>query len=204
MALEWRQHKRGRETPNATVVKLKICLVGDSAVGKTSLVHRYVRDQFNDDYLKSFGAKVAKKTLMIPWNGSEVQVDMILWDVAGAGGLESVLKRDYLAGTQGVLIVCDATDSKTLYGMTDWIEAVRKLTGDVPVQIVINKSDACDEEAAGLSLSPDGSISCIRVSARTGNNVERAFYELASRIVLERMEKTMASPRSASAVRPQA
>jgi GTPase SAR1 family protein len=154
MALEWRQHKRGRETPNATVVKLKICLVGDSAVGKTSLVRRYVRDQF--------------------------------------------------AGTQGVLIVCDATDSKTLYGMTDWIEAVRKLTGDVPVQIVINKSDACDEEAAGLSLSPDGSISCIRVSARTGNNVERAFYELASRIVLERMEKTMASPRSASAVRPQA
>jgi GTPase SAR1 family protein len=161
-----------------------------------------VKDQFDDDYLKSFGAKIAKKTLRIPWNGSEIRVDMILWDIAGVGGVESVLQKDYLLGTQGVLAVCDATDSKTLHGMTDWVEAVRKLTGEVPVQIVINKSDACGD-TPGLSLSSDGSITCIRASAKTGSNVEKAFFELARKVVRERMAK-ISPVQSDSAVRPQA
>ncbi len=202
--MEWRHNARGRDTPDAMVVKLKICLVGDSAVGKTSLVRRYVKDQFDDDYLKTVGAKIAKKTLIIPWNGTEIRVDMILWDLAGIGGRESVLGRGYLAGTQGVLAVCDATDDRTMSGVTDWIQTVRELVGDVPVQIVINKADARDADAPGLSLNVDGSISCIRVSAKTGSNVEKAFYDLAKNIVLEGIAQRMATEEGRPVLRPQA
>lgn len=196
--------RRGRETLDEMVVKLKICLVGDPAVGKTSLVRRYVKDQFDDDYLKTVGAKIAKKTLTIPWNGTEIRVDMILWDIAGLGGRDSVLRRDYLVGTQGVLAVCDATDDKTVSGVADWVEAIRELAGDVPVQIVINKADACDSDSPGISVNLDGSVSCIRASAKTGSNVERAFYDLARIIVLERMAQKIASLEGRPLSRPQA
>lgn len=178
---------RGRDTPENLIIKLKICLVGDPAVGKTSLVRRYVKDQFDDEYLKTVGAKIAKKTLVIPWNGAEIRVDMILWDIAGMRGKDSILKRDYLYGTQGVLAVCDATDDKTIASVGDWIAVVKDLVGDVPIQVVINKSEI--ESATpepGWSVLSDGT-SCIRASAKTGDNVERAFYDLAKRVVTERM-----------------
>ncbi|MFQ6128552.1 MAG: Rab family GTPase [Thermoplasmata archaeon] len=188
------------------VVKLKICLVGDPAVGKTSLIRRYVKDQFNDEYLKTVGAKIAKKTLTIPLNGTEIRVDMILWDIAGMGGKDSILRRDYLYGTQGVLAVCDATDSKTISGLGDWIEAVRKLAGDVPIRIVINKTDMDDgalEEEPRTFPSADSGTSCIRTSAKTGDNVERAFYDLAKSIVLDKIIARMRSGETAPLLRSQ-
>ncbi|MFQ5910211.1 MAG: Rab family GTPase [Thermoplasmata archaeon] len=195
---------RGRDTPDETIVKLKICLVGDSAVGKTSLVRRYVKDQFNDEYLKTVGAKVAKKTVTIPWNGTMIRVDMILWDIAGMGGMDSVFRRDYLWGTQGVLAVCDATDDKTISRVGGWVKAVRELAGDVPIQVVINKADADDASVSNDPRVPrvDSNISWIRTSAKTGDNVERAFYELAKSIVLEKMIPKLAS-RESSLPRPQ-
>lgn len=178
---------RGSDTER-TIVKLKICLIGDPEVGKSSLVRRYVEDQFDNEYLKTVGAKVAKKSVVIPWNGTRVEVNMMLWDIAGERGFDSVLRREYLFGTQGVLAVCDATDRQSVTGVGDWVAAVRELVGDVPVQIVVNKSDV------NGSPEPEWPVEgqLIHVSAKTGDNVERAFYELAKAIVLERIAMTEA------------
>src|SRR3972149_6589742 len=90
-------------------VKAKICLVGDVAVGKTSLIKRFVHDQFEDRYISTLGAKVSKKEIVIQGNGAAVDVDMTIWDIMGEKGFRELLKEAYFHGAQGVLAVCDVT-----------------------------------------------------------------------------------------------
>src|SRR3989337_971296 len=97
-------------------MKVKICLVGEGAVGKTCLIRRFVHDQFDDRYISTLGAKVSKKELLVD-------------------------------GAQGVLAVLDVTRKETLTELHDWIAAVVKVTGNIPVEILANKADLKDQMA---------------------------------------------------------
>jgi len=177
------------EPPVHDRVKVKLCLVGDSGVGKTSLIRRYVLDMFDDLYIQTLGAKVTKKTIMLPvYNpGPPLEVVITIWDVMGNAGFRELLKESYFYGCQGILAVADVTQRATLEDLDGWIDRAWDVAGDVPVHILVNKVDI--EE--GHAVAPDrvkafseayGSP-YLFTSAKRGDNVGRAFDDLARRIV---------------------
>lgn len=170
------------------VAKLKIGLVGDSAVGKTSLIRRFVLDQFDDKYAKTIGAKVSKKEIYLPLpKEKHVRVDMTIWDVIGERNIAELYFQAHFKGMQGILAVADITRSSTLKSIDGWAASVRHAAGDVPVYILVNKMDLEDEFDMELSeaskYSKGVGSPCAFTSAKTGKNVERAFTELADWII---------------------
>ena len=169
-------------------MKVKVCLVGEGAVGKTALIRRFIHDQFDDRYISTLGAKVSKKELVVknPKADGDIAVDMTIWDIMGEKGFRELLKEAYFHGAQGVLAVCDLTRKDTLGELHDWIAAVHKVTGQIPIQFLANKVDlekqrAVSEEdvrkVADVHKSP-----YLFTSARTGLNVESGFQSLAGMI----------------------
>src|SRR3990170_3177750 len=120
-------------------MKMKICLVGEAAVGKTSLIRRFVLDDFDDKYIQTLGTKVSKKELSLanPVGGSELKVDMTIWDIMGQKGFRELLKEAYFYGAKGIIAVCDVTRRSTLDDLDDWIEGVYSVTGRIPIHLSI-------------------------------------------------------------------
>lgn len=172
---------------SAKKVSKKICVLGDPAVGKTSLIRRFVINAFDDKYLTTIGAKIVKKEIAVPAGGGNPPVDLTLmiWDIAGQKTLGNV-KQAYYRGTEGAMIVCDITRRETLMTTIDWIKTLMQITGDVPVILMANKSDLMDralfgqaemKEVANTTQAP-----FLLTSAKTGQNVNEAFNLLSKMI----------------------
>lgn len=159
---------------------IKLCLLGDGAVGKTSLVRRYVFDVFDDKYLMSFGTKVTKKSFRV----GEVDLDLMIWDILGQKSQEA-LHAAYYRGAAGALAVCDFTRPDTMKNLKTWLGSFRSMVGDMPVIILGNKSDLertftlAELEAFGASVG----CQVIETSAKTGLNVELAFSEMGKKLM---------------------
>ena len=163
----------------------KICMLGAFAVGKTSLVSRYVHDIFSDRYLTTIGVKVEKKTITF---SERDPVDLIVWDLAGEDELMRV-RTVYLRGTAGYLLVVDGTRAATLATARELRDRVRSEIGEVPYAVLLNKADLRDdwevdvEQARELATSPD---LFFQTSAKTGDSVDKAFRELATLVTASR------------------
>jgi len=165
-------------------MKAKVCLVGEGAVGKTCLIRRFIHEQFDDKYISTLGAKVSKKEINVagPNPGDNLKMDMTIWDIMGEKGFRELLKEAYFHGAQGILAVCDVTRRATLADLSEWIEAVNRVTGNIPVVYLGNKSDltenvqVTEEELRKFATSQKAPW--LYTSAKTGLNVEKAFGEL--------------------------
>ncbi len=160
---------------------IKLCLLGDGAVGKTSLVRRFVFDVFDDKYLMSFGTKVLKKNLKV----GEAELNLMIWDILGQKSQEA-LHAAYYRGARGALAVCDFTRPETMKNLRSWLGSFRSVVGEMPVIILGNKADL--EKSFTLSeLEAFGKeVGCkvLETSAKTGLNVEQAFQEI-GKVVME-------------------
>lgn len=159
---------------------IKLCLLGDGAVGKTSLVRRFVFDVFDDKYLMSFGTKVSKKELKV----DKVDLDLMIWDILGQKSQEA-LHAAYYRGAAGALAVCDFTRPETMKNLRSWLGSFRSVVGDMPVVLLGNKSDL-DRKFTLADLEDFGkSVGCetLETSAKTGLNVELAFSTLGGKLV---------------------
>lgn len=167
-------------------VKAKVCLVGDVAVGKTSLIKRFVQDNFDDRYVATVGTKVTKKTVHVQWKGVPATLDLMVWDIMGEKGFRSLLRDAYFEGAQGVLAVCDVTRKETFYDLNSWVTTVKKQVGEVPIVFLGNKSDLLERAVVSEDeLTRMGVIhqaGTYRVSAKTGAGVQDAFHDLADAI----------------------
>src|SRR5467141_3727273 len=126
-------------------MKVKICLVGEGAVGKTCLIRRFIQDQFDDRYISTLGAKVSKKEIQVSGTNGGADIDMTIWDIMGEKGFRELLKEAYFYGARGILAVCDVTRRKTLEDLDDWIEGVYSVTGKIPIEFLGNKVDLKDQ-----------------------------------------------------------
>jgi small GTP-binding protein len=161
-------------------VQKKICMLGAFAVGKTSLVKRYVASVFSETYLTTVGVKIDKKTVQL---ASKV-MNLILWDLAGEDDIAS-LRMSYLRGSAGYVLVADGTRRATLDVAVSLRDRVDTELGSLPFVLLLNKSDLVDQWAI-----TDTDIAGLRndgwwvqsSSARTGAGVEEAFTDLAVRI----------------------
>lgn len=168
-------------------LKAKIVLLGDGGVGKTSLVRRYVVDQYSDDYITTIGTKVSKKSLNLATPISEVEMVLQIWDVLGQKGYSGV-QETAIKGAQGVLMVYDVTNDVSRRALEDyWMPAVWRLAGQVPMVLAGNKSDLVEDriwaEDYLYFLSQKYACPGILTSAKTGDHVEQAFKALGAQIL---------------------
>ncbi len=176
-------------------MKMKVCMVGDSGVGKTSLVRRYVMDFFDDKYIVTLGTKITKKRLLVKDNalGTPIEVTVTLWDIMGQESFRELLKESYFYGANGLLAVIDVTDAGTLVSIRRWIDLAQGVAGKVPVHVVVNKIDLKDK----ASVSPEDVANVARelnatwgyTSAKTGEHVEESFSTVATAIVQNKFMK---------------
>lgn len=169
--------------------KLKICLVGDVGVGKTSLIRRYVLDVFDDKYIATIGTKVTKKDVQIQnqKTGSAENVTLLIWDIMGQPSFREVLREAYFYGAQGAIAVCDVTSKESLNELRYWIKAMTATTGDVPIVFLGNKCDLKDETRVTIDdikvFAKKHEATAMYTSAKTGHNVEDAFTALVDKML---------------------
>ena len=176
-------------------VAFKVVLVGEEAVGKTSLVRRFVQGNFSDHYKRTLGTVVHKKQVVLPgYDGRSVRATMIVWDIEGRQDFLSLVKQAYFKNSRGVIAVCDATRPETLLALQTWLENVRKTEGEVATVIMANKMDLPQSNKLSHSLL-DALVKKYRgqtilASAKTGLGVEEAFSLLATAVVGRPIEET--------------
>jgi small GTP-binding protein len=178
-----------------TPYKFKLCLVGDHAVGKTSLIRKYVFNEYSDGYISTLGTKVTKKKISIqhPKTKEPVDIDLMIWDIMGQKGFRQLLHEAYFFGTQGIVAVCDNTRESTLPGLESWIKGVHGITQEIPTVFLGNKCDLIDLQEIGMNelksfSSGYESPGAYLTSAKTGFNVDSAFSILSGRILKDIFE----------------
>lgn len=187
---------QARDPPPIEELKAKIVLAGAPGVGKTSIVRRYVLNEFEDKYKSTLGAIVYKRTADVPVASRIVRVTMTVWDVMGTREGPNPMRDIDLYGAQGVLVVCDVTDPRSVSPLRFRVGAVARAAGDIPMQILMNKADLGplpEVRTAGLRTGLERGIPCYLTSAKEGENVEASFEDLARRIVERNLFPT-ASP----------
>jgi small GTP-binding protein len=163
------------------ILQKKICMLGAYAVGKTSLVSRFVRSIFSDKYQTTVGVKIDKKTVRL----GEQELSLILWDLVGEDDFIQV-RMSYLRGSAGYLLVADGMRRATLDKAVELQKKAEGEIGVLPFILLINKLDMMDDweikEADIASLSATG-WHVVATSAKTGVGVQEAFLALAQKTI---------------------
>ncbi len=169
------------------MLKRKILLLGDGAVGKTSLIRRFVIDTFSDDYITTIGSKVTKKEVMFKIGFRDVEVTLLIWDVLGQRGFRHI-QDGVFQGARGIVLVLDLTRPDTGKGLIDyWVPKAQALAPSTPMILFGNKVDLIlnrkveDEKAKQIAANFDCNYHL--TSAKTGENVEKGFRALARLLI---------------------
>ncbi len=168
------------------MIQKKICMLGAFAVGKTSLVRRFVDGLFSDRYLTTIGVKIDQKRVSV--EGGDV--NLILWDLHGEDEFQK-LRLSYLRGSSGCFLVADGTRKNTLEAAFELKSSLDSAVGPVPCLLLLNKSDLGDQwevDPGDLENLRASGWKIITTSAKTGSNVEDAFQLLAQEILGGRRE----------------
>ena len=151
----------------------KVLLIGHFNVGKTSLIKRFVKNSFSEDYITSIGVTIEKKEIII--QGKEMT--FIIWDIAGEVTIDKTPKS-YLMGLHGLIYVFDLTRESTWANMGEQISKIEEMFPIAPFKIIGNKSDLLRKKEIDKILTKIPVKCDIISSAKTGENVEEMFEEL--------------------------
>jgi small GTP-binding protein len=168
-------HERIKDKP--TDFNLKVVMMGDGAVGKTSLVLRYTQNTFSPEYKQSLGASFAVKDL----EAQQRKVKLVIWDVAGQPSFRQV-RRHYYSGAHGALLVFDVSEPSSFMTLRNWYSDFRRIVPDGAVVLVGNKVDLAEKrmvppEAAQM-LQKWWNIPYVETSAATASGVQGAFLKV--------------------------
>ena len=168
--------------------KFKVVLIGDGAVGKSSLRRRFMGETFEKQYIMTIGADFSAKVFDV----GNTKVKFVIWDLAGQPHFRQV-RADFYRGARGALVIYDITRRKTFENVVPWMEEFLKNCGkrDVAAVLIGNKVDLRPKTPGAVSTE-EGMKMCellkakfkipvrfFETSALTGENVNEAFYALA-------------------------
>lgn len=159
----------------------KVCLLGPFAVGKTSLVTRFVHRTFHDRYLSTIGVRVDRARVTV----GERALDFMVWDIEGDDEF-APLRTSYLRGASAYVLVADGTRPATLDAAERLHGRVKEQIGDLPFVLAVNKADLLDQwvvDAAALERLTRRGWAVIVASAKLGDGVPQVFQDLAVQLV---------------------
>ncbi len=163
------------------MLQKKVCLLGASSVGKTSLVRRFVYDVFSEKYLTTIGVKIDRKLVSV----GERETSLVVWDIQGEDQFAHILPT-YIRGASGCLLVADGTRKNTVQKALELAGRVSATVGEVPSILILNKVDLEQEweiEVEDVERLRIQGWTVIETSARLGIGAEQAFLTLAERML---------------------
>lgn len=165
------------------VKELKIIILGDVSVGKTSIISRYVNNSFTEQYKCSINAEKHTKLIDVDLNTS---VKMIIWDTVGQEKFRA-LTRQYYSNSHGAIIVFDLTQKKTFDNIFNWIEDLHTNVSDkIQILIMGNKSDLSKDREVPMDIIKKkigNKYLYFDASAKNGNNIVLAFDKIRTQIL---------------------
>ena len=169
----------------------KIIAVGDGTAGKTSIIRRYVHEEFDSKYIKTIGVSHALKRLCL----DDTEITMTIWDTGGQE-LFDCIRPQYYRGAHGVLIIYDVTNKESFDHLDKWLNELDNNCGKIPKIIIGNKIDLTDKRVipaeAGEKYARQNFVSYSETSAKTGENVFEVMEELA-KLIISRSNKFRAA-----------
>ena len=166
------------QNPSGYDMIFKVVLIGDTSVGKTNILSKYLTNDFDPDSKATVGVEFGTKNFKIEDNIVKVQI----WDTAGQERYRSITNA-YYKGAKGSLLVYDITNPKTFESIDRWLSDL-KVNGDENISVVLlgNKSDLESDRKVttqqGKEKAEFYKLAFLETSALNGNNIDNAFNEL--------------------------
>ena len=156
----------------------KITVIGDGAVGKTSLIKKYTQGSFQKDYIKTLGAQFSKYDEEMGRDNCK----LFFWDIAGQREFD-FMRPTFYKGSKAAIIVFSHTDEDSFNHITDWHEDIKKYSGDLPIVLFGNKTDLIDEidledDKVTKIVEDRNFLGYYKTSAKTGSGVYKAFQAI--------------------------
>ncbi len=166
------------------LMQRKVCLLGDFAVGKTSLVRRFVYNKFEADYLATIGVNVSRKEVTLPQETAP-RLALVLWDLAG-GETFTKMEEAYYRGGAAALLVADVTRPETFAILNTYATTFMRINPGAILAFAFNKCDLLQDlapaQAQAEQLAARWDATYYLTSALNGAQVEEAFHTLARRL----------------------
>lgn len=177
----------------------KLLLIGDSGVGKTSVLFRFSDDAFNSTFISTIGIDFKIRTIEL----GDKKIKLQIWDTAGQERFRTITTA-YYRGAMGILLVYDITNEKSFENIKTWIKNIEQhASADVEKMILGNKCDMEDKrkitKEQGEQLAKEYNVKFMETSAMNRTNVEKAFTEIASDIKSKMDQREVAAPPSGGA-----
>ncbi len=178
--------KTGRIEPGDYA--LKLVLTGEPQVGKTSLIKRFVEDKFQDNYISTIGVEISKKSINI---NEETNAKFLIWDIGGQERFGSY-RANFYSGANAAFICIDRTRKESLATIEKWYNDIKELIKQkIIIIIVANKSDLTEELALDEDIikkeAEKLNFHYILTSAKTGENVNEAFFYIAYKVIEQQL-----------------
>lgn len=182
----------------------KVLIIGDSNVGKSSLLVRFADDSFYTEYISTIGVDYRIKTLKVQHEDAQVSVKLQCWDTAGQEKFDNIV-QSYYRGSHGIMLVFDVTNKESFDNLQKWLSKADTCAGPDVVKLLIGaKSDLPDrqitkEEAEDYATKVG--LKYVETSAKDSVNVTEAFEELAAEM-LQKTGSAQTRPPQPTVVKP--
>ncbi|KAH3745284.1 Ras family GTPase [Pelomyxa schiedti] len=168
-------------------MSLKVLVVGNGQVGKTSLIRRFAKDTYTDEYKKTIGVDFLEKQFFVPSVGESVK--MMLWDTAGQEEQFSIT-RNFFSGASAAVIAFSTVDRASFDAIGSWIDKVKAECGPIAMVLMQNKVDLMDHAVVSNKEVEDAAsrfgLRLYRVSVKDNLNVVQLFQYLVELYVKRR------------------
>ena len=171
--------------------KVQLLIIGDSTVGKTSILSRYTNGEFNPHYLATVGLDFFKKDEV--FNGKTIRIK--IWDTAGQERYKS-LTQGYFRNAEGIMIVYDVTNAVSFENLKYWIQSIKTHIGDdlehIPIVIIGNKIDSEEREVKkedAEAFAKEQKFNYFETSAKNGDGVNECVKFLVKTILRNSIDK---------------
>ena len=167
---------------------VKLLLLGDSSVGKTSIIIKYISNKFMDTNIATLGVDYMDKTV----DYNNLKVFLQIWDTSGEEKFRSIT-RNFYRNADGLLVVFDLTCKESFNHVKNWINEAKEHKNDIKTILVGNKLDLEDEREVDketvLKFAEKNNLKYLETSAKNGKNINNSFKEMIALILNDKTEQ---------------